>query len=103
MISELNPNHGLIGAFIIIISVYLFSVLWVGAKLLVDPTKANAIPGPAVKPDASAPIQYKCKNGYLYFVVNGVETRVSSDTPNVCAQEMSNTNGSNTTKANPSH
>ena len=99
MMPDYNPQQGLILAFVIIIVVYVFSTLWVGVHLLSDPTRPTvAAPKP---PTEKSQITYKCKNGYLYFVVNGAETRASSDVPNICAQELNNASNSSTSK--PSH
>lgn len=88
---NVNPSHGLAMALIIIILVYVFATLWSGVHLLKDPTIAAP---PASKPQSRPDnhVQFKCKNGYLYFVVNGAEQRASSTIPNVCAEELNNAN-----------
>lgn len=88
---NVNPSHGLAIALIIIILVYAFATLWSGVHLLKDPTiAAPPAPKPTQPPDSQ--VQFKCKNGYLYFVVNGEEQRASSTIPNVCAEELNNAN-----------
>lgn len=88
---NVNPSHGLAMALIIIILVYVFATLWSGVHLLKDPTIA-ALPAPKPQSRLDSHVQFKCKNGYLYFVVNGVEQRASSTIPNVCAEELNNAN-----------
>lgn len=96
---NVNPSHGLTIALIIIILVYAFATLWSGVHLLKDPTiAAPPAPKPSSRPDSH--VQFKCKNGYLYFVVNGKEQRASSTIPNVCAEELNNANSS---RANKDH
>lgn len=88
---NVNPSHGLAIALIIIILVYAFATLWSGVHLLKDPTTV-AGPDPKATQPPDSHVQFKCKNGYLYFVVNGVEQRASSTIPNVCAEELNNAN-----------
>ena len=95
---NVNPSHGLAMALIIIILVYAFATLWSGVHLLKDPTIAAPAPKATQPPDSR--VQFKCKNGYLYFVVNGEEHRASSTIPNVCAEELNNANIS---RANKDH
>ena len=94
---NVNPSHGLAIALIIIILVYVFATLWSGVHLLKDPTIAT-MPAPKLSQHPDSQVQFKCKNGYLYFVVNGVEQRASSTIPNVCAEELNNANISRTGK-----
>ena len=87
---DTDPNAGLAIALLIILLIAAIHLLASGALMLSDlkdPTAApvvSAKPPTAVHPD----IQMRCKNGYLFYVINGIETKAPSTMPNPCAKEL---------------
>lgn len=85
-----DPAAGLAIALLIILLIAAIHLLSSGALVLsglVDPTD---VPVMAPKPPtvAHSDIQMRCKNGYLFYVINGIETKAPSTIPNPCAKEL---------------
>ena len=85
-----DPNAGLAIALLIIMLIAVIHLLSSNALVLshlVDPTDMPHVSAksPAV---AHSDIWLRCKNGYLFYVINGVETKAPSTIPNPCAKEL---------------
>lgn len=85
-----DPAAGLAIALLIILLMAAIHLLSSGALMLSglkDPTEVP--PVPAQPPTAvHSGIQMRCKNGYLFYIINGVETKAPSTIPNPCAKEL---------------
>lgn len=85
-----DPSAGLAIALLIILLMALIHLLSSGALVLSDLKDPTDMPIRTPKPSTAthSDIQMRCRNGYLFYVINGVETKAPSTMPNPCAKEL---------------
>lgn len=86
-----DPNAGLIIALLIIVFMAIIHLLASGVLVLSDlddPTMIPTVPPHEAISGVHSDIQLRCKNGWLFYVINGVETKAPSTIPNPCAKEL---------------
>ena len=85
-----DPTAGLAIALLIILLIAAIHLLSSGVLVLSDLKDPTEAPVVSVKPPAAphSDIQMRCKNGYLFYIINGIETKAPSTIPNPCAKEL---------------
>lgn len=85
-----DPTAGLVIALLIILLMAAIHLLSSGALMISDLKDPTEVPPVPAKPPTAvhSNIQMRCKNGYLFYIINGVETKAPSTIPNPCAKEL---------------
>ena len=85
-----DPAAGLAIALLIILLIAAIHLLSSGVLVLSDLKDPTEAPVVSAKPPTAvhSDIQLRCKNGYLFYIINGIETKAPSTIPNPCAKEL---------------
>lgn len=87
-----EPITGLIIALILIALVYWVSIIFSSVSTLVDPIsmQANtpAVPRALQATGNTSGVKLVCRNGYLFYDINGTLTKVPSLIKNPCVKEL---------------